>query len=635
MKKPRVRLWSLLLLSAGLLLVILFSTWIASKNINRITQEQCFDDLANEAKAMGREIERNVEANRQELEMLANVAADYADLEDPHLWDKLKRYTMTGMLSRVEILLPGDVVLTQDGRKIDVTGQLSFEEEAAKGEYISGRMEDVTGDGGYILRHYIPIERGGETVAMLYGVAVLAEMPGKLLDQPYGGEAAAYLIDRSNGDFLMDTWHDELGNIWAFSGRQMAPGYSDEQLRQGVANGESNYVVFVSQTIGSYLYFYYTPISVNDWSVAISVPEDLVLWQVRETQRTLRVFVSIELVAFLVYLAWVLYFVYIETKENNDRVDMLNGIYEVERLLFNAHENSDQVSAALEQVAGLLQAEQADFWMMTQPGYDVSFTWSRPGSMIQQNEFSVKRENAYNMIRYFSETGDNYYSAAGESLLQLFPKAPAHGVNSQAALPIREAQSGICGILSVYNLKEENSRTLLRSLEGSFGMFCHNMRTYQNVKEQGERDLLTGLYNRNRYEQDSADCRDWYRDTLACIYMDANGLHELNNSQGHAAGDRMLQTVADLLEKYFGDAHSYRIGGDEFLAFAPDRALAAVEQMANQCMNEVEQAGYNVAVGVAQMRDITDTAELVAAAEQKMYAAKQAYYAALDRRDMR
>ena len=43
----------------------------------------------------------------------------------------------------------------------------------------------------------------------------------------------------------------------------MAPGYDHEHLKQGLIDGESAYVVFVSQTTGEYLYFYYTPLSVN------------------------------------------------------------------------------------------------------------------------------------------------------------------------------------------------------------------------------------------------------------------------------------------------------------------------------------------------------------------------------------
>ena len=37
---------------------------------------------------------------------------------------------------------------------------------------------------------------------------------------------------------------------------------------------------------------------------------------------------------------------------------------------------------------------------------------------------------------------------------------------------------------------------------------------------------------------------DRYQTSLACIYIDVNGLHEMNNSRGHEAGDDMIKQVA-------------------------------------------------------------------------------------------
>ena len=52
-----------------------------------------------------------------------------------------------------------------------------------------------------------------------------------------------------------------------------------------------------------------------------------------------------------------------------------------------------------------------------------------------------------------------------------------------------------------------------------------------------------------------------------CVYIDANGLHELNNERGHEAGDLMLRFVADSLMEQFPRGSLYRVGGDEFVVF--------------------------------------------------------------------
>lgn len=146
-------------------------------------------------------------------------------------------------------------------------------------------------------------------------------------------------------------------------------------------------------------------------------------------------------------------------------------------------------------------------------------------------------------------------------------------------------------------------------------------------------DLLTDLKNRNAYEQVLEKYELNFPACLTCIYADANGLHELNNSQGHAAGDRMLQTAADALVEFFGRENVYRIGGDEFLAFvevdlddAARKALAAKEKAAEK--------GYHVSIGAASGRE--NTAAIVKAAEQRMYEDKRRYYMEHgDRRKMR
>ena len=75
---------------------------------------------------------------------------------------------------------------------------------------------------------------------------------------------------------------------------------------------------------------------------------------------------------------------------------------------------------------------------------------------------------------------------------------------------------------------------------------------------------LTGLNNRNCYEWMIQTYPNMCKSSLSCIYIDVNGLHELNNTQGHKAGDDMLSYIAQVTQKYFGMQNAYRIGGDEF-----------------------------------------------------------------------
>lgn len=136
-------------------------------------------------------------------------------------------------------------------------------------------------------------------------------------------------------------------------------------------------------------------------------------------------------------------------------------------------------------------------------------------------------------------------------------------------------------------------------------------------------DLLTNLKNRNAYEQVLAQYEAALPARLSCVYADANGLHELNNSQGHAAGDKMLRTVADAFAESFGQEGVYRIGGDEFLVFA-EMDIEDASRKALAAKEKVKEAGYHVSVGTAAGEE--SVAADVKAAEQRMYEDKRRYY---------
>lgn len=83
-------------------------------------------------------------------------------------------------------------------------------------------------------------------------------------------------------------------------------------------------------------------------------------------------------------------------------------------------------------------------------------------------------------------------------------------------------------------------------------------------------DQLTGIKNRYSFEmQIDRMMRDKYGCHF-CVYIDANGLHELNNTRGHEAGDEMLRCIAQELKRQFDETLCYRIGGDEFVVMGSE-----------------------------------------------------------------
>ena len=142
-----------------------------------------------------------------------------------------------------------------------------------------------------------------------------------------------------------------------------------------------------------------------------------------------------------------------------------------------------------------------------------------------------------------------------------------------------------------------------------------------------ETDLNVGLKNRNAYESQMHDYPMHCSSTLSCVYLDVNGLHELNNTKGHDAGDVMLKIVAQEMTKIFGRKDTYRIGGDEFVAFVVDTDLRHVREMMQTLEQAVEAHGYSVAVGCSTCSaGGIQIKALIKQAETRMYDAKDEHY---------
>ncbi len=150
----------------------------------------------------------------------------------------------------------------------------------------------------------------------------------------------------------------------------------------------------------------------------------------------------------------------------------------------------------------------------------------------------------------------------------------------------------------------------------------------RKIRMLSETDLLTGVKNRNHYENRQGTYATSCRENLVCVYVDVNGLHELNNTKVHKAGDAMLQAVASGLTEVFGADNTYRIGGDEFVCFRMDAPEYAVRGEVNHISAQLASQGYAISAGISsRVKSEMDLNALTSAAENAMYQAKREYYA--------
>lgn len=188
------------------------------------------------------------------------------------------------------------------------------------------------------------------------------------------------------------------------------------------------------------------------------------------------------------------------------------------------------------------------------------------------------------------------------------------------------------------NLRERYSREnyLLRhSLQ-------HDVKIKDEEKRRAsylaEHDPLTGLANRLRFERDASAMIDsagragtW----VAVMFIDLDGFKPVNDTHGHAVGDRILRVIAErLLALLRSEDLCARIGGDEFVvamatAAGDCRAISsAARRVADAISLPVDLRGsqlqLSASIGVALFpADGTNLQRILSAADERMYHVKK------------
>ena len=140
------------------------------------------------------------------------------------------------------------------------------------------------------------------------------------------------------------------------------------------------------------------------------------------------------------------------------------------------------------------------------------------------------------------------------------------------------------------------------------------------------RDSLTGLLNRNAYDDDLKYIQTTHDQPLTVVYVDMIGLHEINNHLGHAKGDSALCGLADAMRACFGDDRIYRIGGDEFVIVSCNHTVSQSMRRMARMRRDLLEGDWDISVGMAESDDGGDLSDLINQAEIRMRQDKKQYY---------
>ena len=596
------------------LYAVVFST---SLYVQKATEQQCYDTLRKTTENLGKEIKNNTCNNQEQLEIIADVIASRGNIDSDQTKHILKSYMTRGEISHLEVLLPDNRVITCDGNYVDASGTLSYAEEVEKGEYVSTNATvDISYGDKKVLKSAVPILQKGETIGILYGITEVNSLPLYYVADSYAENASIYLIDGDSGDFIMDTWHLSLGNIADWS-KHKVKGQKTSEIDTDIKSGKSGYLVGYSERVKENMYSYYTPVGINNWSVMLSIPESTVMKIARQIEHAMYGMAIITVAILVAYFVWLLAL----RKKDIERVEYM---LEVEKSLFDAHKHTENIENTLGTVADYMKAETAFFTKVKNGIIDEAYCWSN------KDDFDINAaENRPVKVVIPGFNGDGTSMKFGKKLYNLRDCGLPYDyyIDSYIVTSVYDVKKRFVGVLGVVNMdKVWKNADYIENVAGTFSLAVNNISSYQSLRKMGIIDSLTGLLNRNCFERTIENLdKNEYRN-VACVYIDANGLHNINNRFGHEAGDNMLKAIAQALQSKFGSDKTYRIGGDEFVAFTFGDSEKQIEENIESIKNDIEKQGYSISYGVSFSEVSTNAERFIKQAERNMLDNKYSYY---------
>jgi diguanylate cyclase (GGDEF)-like protein len=164
-------------------------------------------------------------------------------------------------------------------------------------------------------------------------------------------------------------------------------------------------------------------------------------------------------------------------------------------------------------------------------------------------------------------------------------------------------------------------------------------RLENQLQEIADRDALTGLFSRRRFQEEldrEVSRARRHGRPGALLLLDLDGFKHVNDTLGQAAGDELLTRIGEALRSILRDSDVLaRIGGDEFALILPDTDVAAARVVGEKLVEAVRangsvsaggrSAGVTVSVGITPVSGgpELDVAKLLIESDLAMYHAKE------------
>lgn len=197
------------------------------------------------------------------------------------------------------------------------------------------------------------------------------------------------------------------------------------------------------------------------------------------------------------------------------------------------------------------------------------------------------------------------------------------------AVPLMKG-GAMVGFLGVDNPRAHyDDATLLASIQFFVTNSLDRKKQQAYLEKLSYRDMLTGLYNRNRYIERLEAYKQVQDQQIGAIYIDLNGLKKVNDEQGHRAGDELIVRAAGTIAGIFAE-DAYRVGGDEFVVILLDVSREDFARKTEQLHRQMQENSVDASIGGVWQASTENLENLLRRADENMYREKKRYYSQAD-----
>lgn len=307
-------------------------------------------------------------------------------------------------------------------------------------------------------------------------------------------------------------------------------------------------------------------------------------------------------------------------------------IVECIRDLYKNHDLTQAIPFFLERIGKFLQADRAYIFDLRGEYLKNTYEWCDDGIEPEQDDLqSVPRDYFDRWWKAFEEK-ECVVIQDIETIKDVAPGEyevlVSQSIERLATVPLeRDGQLYAC--IGVDNPPPElmqNAVSILQTLRYFLMLAIRRAEDEAKLAKLSYYDTLTSFYNRNRYIQDLekfSDCKD----SVGIVFLDMNGLKEVNDHCGHGRGDQLLVRCARCIRKGFGESNFYRVGGDEFVVIDIGGSEAAFLKRVDDLRAYFdEKSNISAAIGACWTSEGADINAAITAADERMYSDKQAFY---------